>query len=88
MLAWKKRADEAWGISRLATSAAAFFFASSSPSAWFFFLESALGGASREGWWVRGGCCVQACVFLAWGRLALRRVGGCWGGIWSCETYR
>lgn len=64
MLAWKKRAEEAWGISRLATSAAVFFLASSSPSAWFFFLQGGLvgeGGEEGEG----AGFCVQASVFLA-----------------------
>ena len=49
MLAWKKSADETWGISRLASSEAAFFFASSSPSVWFFFLRKGVSGRSRGG---------------------------------------
>ena len=46
-MAWKKRADETCGTSRMTSSPCAFFLDSASPLSWFFFLKAAVSRATK-----------------------------------------
>ena len=46
-MAWKKRADETCGTSRMTSSPCAFFLDSASPLSWFFFLKATVSRATK-----------------------------------------